>query len=259
MIKVLLITNKVDVALTTFERRYNFTSLRNTINDKESVWLNNSNPDFDQCPQIHSIESHVERTLWNASGEVMVGGKIYKYDEFDTKFIKIEDGDFNKLALINSGNEAVFSDPNVFVEEINQNSLPNYYMCKRNDNNTFNTTNQAISLKMVCANRIKSKSWEFGKHALYASTYSYKKTGTWKRWTTTVGTGYYGNKYNGCNDTPVPLQNSVSRRHNHIVTSHKRDGSFGLKTLDMNGYSGMLSTHSIPGAPSPNNGNGLDF
>lgn len=238
----------LDAPLTNFENHYRFKSLRNTINEKEDEWLSHPDPDFNNSPQIHSIESHVERTLWNEKGEIMVGGKIYKYDSDHTKYIKIEDGDLDKLALINSGDLGIYSDPLIFVEYLN---IPGDYetqLCKRNDHHSTSVAYQ--SFRVVCANRIKSKSWEWGQHAAYASTYSYKKiNNSWKRWTTTVKVGYDGNKYINCSQTPTQLTNNKQKRHNHVVISHKRAAVFGVRWFSLtNSYSTLSSTHSNGGA-----------
>lgn len=95
--------------LTNFETFHNFLSLRNAIDEREKVWLQNPDPNFHETPQIHSIPTFSERCLWNYKGEIMVEGKIYKYTEDDTKFIKIEDGDFAKLLLINAGDATIFN------------------------------------------------------------------------------------------------------------------------------------------------------
>lgn len=250
----LIISERIDLELplTEFETKYNFTSLRNNLNEKEALWLNQPEPDFENSPQIFPIEDHVERTLWNENGEIMIGGKIYKYE--DDRFIKIEDGDFEKLELINSGDLNIFSNENIYVENLTEvNSSSSNYICKRNNNkSTTKISNGLVKVRLVCANRIKSKSWEFGKHKMTANSYSYVKfnEGSWRKYVCTIKVSMTGFKYFGCS-TSSPVNHSKERRANNVGVSHKRDNAFSVRYL--NDIGSMKSNHaaiSTPGIPS---------
>lgn len=186
----------------------------------------------------------------------MIAGKIYKYE--DERYIVINDGDLNKLSLINSGNTAVFSNDQVLVQQIgNSSSSIDGWVCQMNKNkNGFAIDPLTNNFKLIYANRIKSRSWEFGEYALYASSYSYKKiNGSWKNWVTTISVGFEGQKFYDCNN-PNNVTAQKSRRSNSVVQGHKRSNSFGLKYNSNYSQSTMQSFHYIssPGLSSPTNG-----
>ena len=243
----------LELPLTNFENSIGFYSLRKKINEEEASWLQNPNPDFDKCPQLHPIESHAERALWNDKGEIMIAGKIYKYD--DDKYIKIDDGEFSKLVFINSGDQNIFSNDAIFIEYLSDNtsnSSNSNYVCKRNNFKTGqSTSNGLVKTKLVYSNRIKSKSWEFGKHKMFANSYSYIKfnEGSWRKYVCTIKVNMTGFKYFGCS-TSSTVNHSKERRANNVGVSHKRDNAFSVRYLNnigsMKSYHAAISTSGIP-------------
>lgn len=235
----------LELPLTNFEKSIGFNSLRNKIDNEESRWLQSPEPDFDKCPQLHPIESHAERALWNDKGEIMIAGKIYKYDDELTKFIKIEDGDFEKLILINDGDMSVFSDGNVSVEYFGNNYSSIEGECtRRNTTNHTLTSNNGL-YKMLIGNRLKPKSWEFGKHHMYASTYTYAKNGNnWVGYVTNIYVGCTGDRYHGCINTS-PTTINKTKKAKSVNFDFKRENAFSVKfnPFPHPKWSSMLSRH----------------
>ncbi len=214
--------------LTDFENQYNFNSLRKKINQDEQDWLNSSNPDFNACPQLFPIEDHVERCLWNEKGEVMIAGKIYKYE--DDRYILINDGSFSKLSLINSGDQNILNDESVFVENLSSTNASSSDCTKRS---FYSVTHEGFngSTKVVCANRLLPKSWQFGKNKMYASTYNYRwnaLTDKFDKFAVDTEAGAVGQRYVACYQETQ--HNAVKKkRSSSVVYGFERDNSFGAK------------------------------
>jgi hypothetical protein len=212
-----------------FENTYSFQSLRKSIILKEDIWLQSLNPRDEDFPHNHPVQSHAERSLWNEKGEIMVAGKIYKYT--DENYIKIEDGDFNKLAQINNGDTSVYNSPAVSVES---NSSPNNpptsgTTCERNSSQ--NRRHIYNDFKVEYANAMKSKKWEYGKHHMYGSTYLYKRNGnssTYYRYTGNLTTIATGNLFFNCNNqTSITTGGSI--RAQSALIDWKRKDAFGVR------------------------------
>jgi len=247
--------------LTNFEAFHNFISLRNAIDERERVWLQNPNPDFNETPQIHSIPTFSERCLWNDKGEVMVEGKIYKYTEDDTKFIKIEDGDFAKLLLINTGDEAIFDNENVSMIVMNPvNNTPNpggtsnTMQCTSDNANSisFGTSN---TTQVVCSNRLRPKDWGFGKNSVSAGTVTYKLNGNFFfRYVTRIKVELQGQRYNNCGNTPTLVQGLSSEKINSAVSvelkrNYKISTKYDAASSSINSYhlaGGVVGQYSFP-------------
>lgn len=239
----------LEKTLTDFEKQYNFVSLRNSIDDKEKTWLQNPNPDFITCPQIHSISSLAERCLWNNKGEIMISGKIFKYDQDDIKYIEIKDGDFLKLAQINAGSIAVLSDPNVSVSYKQADNTSTTVMAT----NSLNCTSQNGNLfttplggyQVVCSNRLLPKSWFGGKHSLSAGTVAYKKVGDfYSRYITLIQTDLYGERYRDCGDDPALVQ-GLSRHVYNSSLSVELKRNYKISTKYNNSFSSINSHHGV--------------
>jgi hypothetical protein len=235
--------------LTDFEAQYNFVSLRNELNSQEVTWMNQANPIPEECPQFHSIVSQAERCLWNSNGELMVAGKIYKYNTEDTEMIRIDDGNLNTLALINQGDQNVMSNPNVDVIQINQQSTitsTSSTQCVGTSKNLATTFSYNNSFISISENRIKPKAWTHGKHNLSASTKVYKTMGpnggALKKYTTLITVQFGGNKYYGCGNTPNATNEFKDRLASSISIEHKRDSPFGVRYST--GYCSMNSSHT---------------
>jgi hypothetical protein len=240
-------TTKLDLEepFTNFENHVGFNSLRKNIIQKEDIWLENPNANNAVFPHNHPVRSHAERSLWNEKGEIMVEGKIYKYT--DENFIKIEDGDFYKLAQINNGDSTVYGSPQVYVvSNENPNTLPsNGVICERNSHNDKYYVNN--DFRVEYANSLKSKKWEYGKHHMYASTYLYKKVGAY-------GTSYYrfvgnlrtyatGYLYFNCqNQDAINAGGNV--RSDHALIDWKRANAFGVRyTTSPNIFCSEITQH----------------
>lgn len=230
--------------LSNFESSIAFTSLRDKINQEEFTWLQNPNPDFDNCPQFHPVESHAERALWSDKGEIIIAGKIYKYDDERTKFITIEDGDIEKLILINEGDMSVFSDSNITVENLNSGPVQPGE-CIRNKTNNATLTSQNGLYRILIGNRLKSKSWEFGKHHMYASSMTYAKTGSnWTGFVTNIYVGCAGDRYHGCtNISPTTI--NKTKRAKSLNFDFKRASAFSVKfgSYPTPNWCSMVSRH----------------
>ena len=242
----LVINQNLDLEepLSNFETSIAFTSLRIKINQEESTWLQKPDPDFDNCPQFHPVQSHAERSLWNDNGEIIIAGKIYKYDDERTKFITIEDGDIEKLILINDGDMSIYSNSNVTVENLN-NGTSQPGECIRNKTTNATITNSNGLYKMLIGNRLKSKSWEFGKHHMYASTYTYAKVnGSWNGFVTNIYVGCVGDRYHGCTNTS-PTTINKTKRAKGVNFDFKRENAFSVKfgSVPTPNWCSMVSRH----------------
>ena len=244
-------TQNIDLEepLTNFETFHHFTSLRNELDEKERVWLLDPNPNFHETPQIHPIPTFSERCLWNTKGEVMVAGRIYKYTEDNTKFIKIEDGDFAKLLLINIG------DPNIF-----NNSMVSFVVMDPQNNSTavissssLQCTGQSLNSvvtdldvvhKVVTSNRLRLKDWSFGKYSLSAGTVTYKKIGNfYNRYATQIQVVLQGQRYNNCGNSPTLVQGLSKLRINSAVSVELKR-NYKITTKYDNSMSSITSYHS---------------
>lgn len=82
-----------------FEDELRFKSLRDKLALLEEAFLDQENPDWDNDPSDHFISGTAEQTLFNARGEIMVGGKLYKMFPNGLLY-EVTDGDFNTLWAI---------------------------------------------------------------------------------------------------------------------------------------------------------------
>ena len=236
--------------LTNFESSHNFISLRNAVDAREKVWLLNPNPDFNTCPQMHSIPTFSERSLWNERGEIMVEGKIYKYTEDNTRFIKIEDGDLAKLLLINAGDDDIFDNSMIdFIIMDNQNNQPIItnsptIQCTGQSYN-YVTTNPAFNCRVVTSNRLRIRDWDFGKYSLSAGTVFYKKIGDfYSRSPRRMQVTLQGQRYNNCGNTPTLVEGLNKFRVNSAVSVElKRD--YKITTKYNNTSSSINSYHYV--------------
>lgn len=262
----LIVSQGIDLfePLTNFENHYSFYSLRNHVNNLEKEWLNQIDPDFNENPQVlEPLQNHVERALWNQKGEIMIEGKIYKY--LDDKFIKIEDGDFDKLVLINAGDQAVLTDPNVHIEYLPQpiSGAPAPGQPSQGNQTNLLCTNQRTNnhiepglndnFRMQISNQLKPRSWFLGKHKMYATTYSYSKThnGTIIHWTTNISVKIQGERFgsNGCGTSSALTDLTKTRRSNMVQIEFKRVNSFGVKYNSL--WCSLVSIHQVTN-PNPN-------
>lgn len=242
--------------LTDFENQYEFVSLRNKIDQKEKEWLANPNPDFTLCPQVHSIATFSERCLWNENGEIMIAGKIYKYSDDDTKYIKILDGDFVKLALINSGNTAVLSDPMVAFEIILPENSSTTVTATSMLNCTSTSGNSVIfplqaNYRVVCSNRLKEKSWSLGKHSLSAGIVAYKRNvDFFERYVTVLNLNLNGQRFQNCGNTPTLVSGlsktnvlnsaaSVELKRNYKISTKYNQNSSSINSYHAAGFVGV--------------------
>ncbi len=235
----------LEAPLSNFETFYNFRSLRNSIDEKENVWLQNPNPNFYECPQMHSISSFTERCLWNEKGEVMIDGKIYKYTEDNTEYIKIEDGSFAKLALINSGDSNIFNDPTISVVPIESQNTTSNATSSSSINCTSKSSNGQIispsyTFQVVNGNRLKPRDWYFGKHSLSASTGTYRRRNTsqyYDKYITMIRVEIGGERYRDCGNSPTVVSGLDKTRYNRYLSVElKRDYKISTK------YNGSFSS-----------------
>ena len=250
----------LEAPLSNFETFYNFRSLRNSIDEKENVWLQNPNPNFYECPQMHSISSFTERCLWNEKGEVMIDGKIYKYTEDNTEYIKIEDGSFAKLALINSGDSNIFNDPTISVVPIESQNTTSNATSSSSINCTSKSSNGQIispsyTFQVVNGNRLKPRDWYFGKHSLSASTGTYRRRNTsqyYDKYITMIRVEIGGERYRDCGNSPTVVSGLDKTRYNRYLSvelkrdykiSTKYNGSFSsINSYHYTGWNGTVGT-----------------
>lgn len=184
----------------------------------------------------------------------MIEGKIYKY--LDDKFIKIEDGDFDKLVLINAGDQAVLTDPNVHIEYLpqpisgapaagqpsqgNQTNL----LCTNQRTNNYSEPGFNGNFTMQIGNRLRPRSWFLGKHKMYASTYSYRKINNgWYGWVTDISAKIEGERFIGCGTNPTSVYLTKSRRSANVVIEFKRVNSFGVRYNST--WCSLVSIHQV--------------
>ncbi|WP_298143400.1 hypothetical protein [Flavobacterium sp.] len=241
-------SNRIDLyePLTNFENVYNFRSLRISIIERELLWMQTALPPYNDNPDIHPIASPSERCLWNERGEIMIEGKIYKYDDEVTKFIKIDDGSLSKLALINSGDTGIWQDESVdFIDLIAEMSSANQSgsLCKvATSNYNYEVNGNFVFTSYVALTR---KTWAFGRHKLEANTRLYRRnfsaTGLVNQ-VALLTTHPQGNRYVNCGTTPSAYSQSktIAAYSNTVV--FRRDNPFGSRIV--NGNSSLFCNHS---------------
>jgi hypothetical protein len=97
-----------------FEEYHGFKTLFSKILDEENKWLSSEKPDWDNCPQMHFIDSKF-RAIVNSYGEFKVEDKIYHINENGVTY-EILYNDFELLVDIRDQNELTKLDyPNLTV------------------------------------------------------------------------------------------------------------------------------------------------
>ncbi len=74
-----------NLPLEQFEKSLNFQSLRKDLFEKETLWLSQQTGDsldLSLSPDNHKMIDPILRTLYNADGEVMIAGKIYRIQDW---------------------------------------------------------------------------------------------------------------------------------------------------------------------------------
>lgn len=85
-----------------FESLFNYSSLRNTIQNERAIWLNNEVLDLATDPDDKWVEGVAIRTLLNSNGAIKVGNSIYVSKPYGETF-EVTDGNFQTMNAIISG------------------------------------------------------------------------------------------------------------------------------------------------------------
>jgi len=82
-----------------FESLFNYTSLRNQINNDREIWLNNNELDITNDPDDKWVEGIGIRTVLNSNGAIKIGNSIFVVKQFGDTY-EITDGNFETMTAI---------------------------------------------------------------------------------------------------------------------------------------------------------------
>jgi len=233
--------------LTDFENQYGFNSLRKEYLAAEEAWMNNeelidaNDPDLD--PRFYFDEA--DMSLLNTKNEIKIGNEITKYVEGG--YIKVLDGDFDKLILINAGDTEVLNDDNVLVrisdDAAARGSSDCTWWTRQTDNDYY-----ASNKKMYRILQHHGYSW---KAVTKAKLKSYKrKNGRWKRYRTNLGVGFHAQFYSGgvCpTDGNYDLDHDTGYREKKRKTLSKRVRFNGNNHYRVENYWGLRGAYKYGG------------
>lgn len=219
-----------------FEKKLNFNSLRSILFEKEEIFLNNPNPNWELDPDNHFIVLDEERTFLNADAEIKIGNSIYKFTE--QYLFEITDGNYDTLLEIkNNGYNAKMT--NVIVTDLESNEKVNAseYSTKSNSNGCKKFKSK--SGFRYNSNNTKRIKWvvklrTFFNNKLIAKTVNYKKKGKrWVKYKTSVVAANSGSSCQGIYHSSSNYTNLYAKSVTHKTTINYY-GSF--KSGYLNGH-----------------------
>ncbi len=196
-----------------FENQFNgFVSLRKTVKEAEDAWLNNAILDDQNDPDNHYVWDTDMRALLNDKAQVRIKDTLIQMTRFG--YIKVTDGDLNKLAQIETGNANQLNLTHVVIMGAyfgsNGGNVPeNNPTCigsADDDRYWYPVSNRRIKGKQ----RLKPAAYPWGSTAK-SKTVHYKRSGTsrWSRSKATITAGIEGESVNQyCN---LPVNNFLSK------------------------------------------------
>lgn len=195
-----------------FEEQYKgFTSLRKTVRDAENEWLGNDILADANDPDDHYVWETGMRAVLNNKAQVKIADTLYQMTRFG--YIKVIDGDINKLGQIENGDAKQLSIPNIIIvgpyfgskEGNNTQNKPSCIGAADDDRYWYPVSNRRIKGKQ----RLKPASYPWGS-VVKSKTVHYKKKGSgWSRSRATITASILGESVNQyCN---LPQNNNQSK------------------------------------------------
>lgn len=168
--------------LVDFNNHYGFYSLYQKIAKDELVWLNNEELDLNKDPDDHFIFQYSTRAILNTDCEVQVGDTLYKLTEYG--YFEIGNNNLSSLKAINQNPNNYQSIPDViFVGDESGKAAG----CESNKRNSDYKPSGSYRIKWV----VSHWTHPWGRRCA-AKTDNYKKSGTWKKYSTYCTVMVYG-------------------------------------------------------------------
>ncbi len=196
-----------------FENEFSgFVSLRKTVKDEENAWLYNEVLDDNNDPDNHFVWETEMRSLLNTKAQVRIKDTLIQMTRFG--YVKVTDGDLNKLAQLETGNANQLNLSNVVIMgpyfgSNGGNGTENNPTCigtEDDDRYWYPVNNRRIKGKQ----RLKPASYPWGSN-IKSKTVHYKKSGIfgWTRSRATITAAIQGESVNEfCN---LPSNNSLTK------------------------------------------------
>lgn len=243
-----------------FENQFGLNSLRKNIYEREAQWLSIQGDVFDnQDPDDHNIFDSVLRTLLNKDGEVMIAGKIIRYEDWGKIEISNMDVEayYQRTPCDYSGNNT-----NIGIEPLNKanpcdpNAVANppysSYDCKINFSHEkdFNTSTRR---KMKIQAKLQQESvYLLRKNRIIARTRYFKKVaGVWIRKRADLYVkingvhGYYGEN---CETENIPVFREKYKYGGEVEVKYTRPSGGGWNPPSMSvKRNSLYSTHKLGG------------
>lgn len=203
-----------------FKLQQDFTnSMFDVIQAQMQVWKQSETSTPENDPESLIDLDEIEQVLFNANGEVMIGGKIYSFNKPDYDYEIIDEYE-NSLVKINSG-EDVSNDPNIVLT--NKHDHRTCYSSRSiQDYKFFDNNNRRVQRRVVILSYNSGKTTRTSTKII---SYKKRSNGSWKRSRSYISVR---------NDSKYNLMNTCSRTS--ISKSHqgtlKKEKTKNCKALD---------------------------